>query len=351
MASPERLDAARANAGALASGAWRLLAVVLVGAAALWAVAAGRLTGALSVAAVLAAATTDLWSIDRRFYEYSPRASTLFADDAVTTRLRAVSPPYRVADPTSVYGYAILMAYRIPNATGYHGFALRTYDELGGLSAGWRNVYTPNLLDMLAIRFLILPSPQVVPGYHLVVGSTPTAFGSHAVLYERDTIPAYARVVRSAVKLADGDVVPTVLDRRFPVSTVVVLPDTSTADVAAAVAPFPASAVRARVAEWAPGRMRIVLDGRDDAPGHLLIAENWYPDWRASVDGRPAAVRRVNHTLLGVDLPAGARDVAITFDSPAYARGKLVSLVALIVAVAMTTAPFVPALRRRARRV
>jgi uncharacterized membrane protein YfhO len=92
--------------------------------------------------------------------------------------------------------------------------------------------------------------------------------------------------------------------------------------------------------------MSISLAGADSAPSHLLVSENWYPDWRAEVDGQPAVVRRGDHTLLSVDLPPGARQVALTFDSDAYRRGKMISLISLIVAIGMVA---VPAVRQRGR--
>ena len=74
--------------------------------------------------------------------------------------------------------------------------------------------------------------------------------------------------------------------------------------------------------------MRVTLEGAATKPAYLLIGENWYPDWHATVDGKPAPVYRADHTLLSVVLPPGAREVTLHFASAAYARGKLVTLVA-----------------------
>ncbi len=342
LASPERTDAVAANAPALRLGALRLLAFVVIGGGVLTAIALGRLRAASAVAAVVAAMSIDLWSIDRAFYQFSPRANVLFADDAVTTHLRNTTPPYRVIDVGNSYGQSsILMTYRISSARGYHGFELRAYDELGGHDEGWRNLGSPNLIDLLAIRFLILDKVDSVAGFHQVVRSTNTSFGTTAVLYERDVVPPYARVVLSAAKVPESQVVSTVVDSRFPVNGAVLLPDTSTAPIAQAHPPFPLATTRATVSDWSPGRMTVVLDGAEAAASRLLISENWYPDWHATVDGKPGVVRRADHTLLSVDLPAGAKSVELVFDSPTYARGKLVSVLGLLIAATMTIAPLV----------
>ena len=78
--------------------------------------------------------------------------------------------------------------------------------------------------------------------------------------------------------------------------------------------PFRPSTVSATVTDWQAGAMTVQLRGAEASPSLLLISENWYPDWRAVVDGKAGAVRRVNHSLLGVDLPSGAREVRLRFD-------------------------------------
>ncbi|HXE58273.1 MAG TPA: hypothetical protein VNK43_09740 [Gemmatimonadales bacterium] len=339
LAIPERMSEVQANAPDLRLGSLRLLASVLVGGGVLWGVAAARIRGAVAAAAVLVATAADLWSVDRRFYTFSPRAGELFRDDAITSHLKQVPQPYRVLDMANAYPQSTLMAYRIPSALGYHGNELRFYQELAGKEQGWRNLLAPNLIDLLAIRFLILPERQPVPGFHEVLGPVQSSFGVPAVLYERDTAPAYARVAASAVKIPEARIPPTVVDPRFPASRVVLYPDTASLSPAPLAGSLPESGIRASVAEWRPGAMRITLTGRAAAPAYLLVSENWYPDWRATVDGRPAAVHRGDHSLLSVALPPGAAEVRLEFRSDAYAAGKLVSLGGLGVALAMLLLP------------
>jgi uncharacterized membrane protein YfhO len=90
--------------------------------------------------------------------------------------------------------------------------------------------------------------------------------------------------------------------------------------------------------------MRVALTGSDKATRYLLVSETWYKDWHATVDGRPAPVLRGDHALITVALPPGAREVTLDFDSPEYARGKLISLVAFLAIAALGCWSFV---RRR----
>ena len=98
---------------------------------------------------------------------------------------------------------------------------------------------------------------------------------------------------------------------------------------------------RATVTAWQPGRMTMTLEPAAPAPGYLLIAENWHPDWQATVDGRPTPTLRGDFTLITVPLPAGARSVELAFRSPDYETGKEISLASLAVLVAVAVAPLV----------
>jgi hypothetical protein len=344
LASAEQAARVTANADALQGGALRLLVVVVLGGGILWALWRGRLTGAAAAAALAVAVVGDLWSVDRLFFEFRDPASVTYADDAVTSRLRAVAKPYRVLD-AGVYQGSYLMAHDIQTVLGYHGNEVRFYDELLGGKGQWRYAGNPNLLDLLAVRFLLLPESQPVPGYHQVLGPVTTTPGGPAVLFERDTVPAYARVVAGAAKLAEDQIVPTVLDQRFPYNQLALYSDSASLSpekIRPGQIPGP-TPVTASVAAWAPGEMRITLSGAASTPSYLVVGENWYPDWHATVDGKPAAVHRADYTLLSVVLPPGAREVRLWFASSSYPLGKVVTTLALLITLGLYAVP----LRRR----
>ena len=344
FASEEQAPRLAANAAELRTGAVRLLVFTAIAGAAFWAVAAGKVRGWAAAGALTAVVVADLWSVDQRFFDYKPLASELFADDPITTRLKQEPKPYRVLD-AGVYQGSVLMAHSVPTVLGYHGNELRFYDDLLGGKNVWRNIGNPNLHDLLAVRFLLLPDTQSVPGFHRILEPTPTAHGSIGVLYARDTAPPYVRVLPAAAKLPEDQLVPTVIDPRFPVNDVVVFPESASVSPAQIRAGGPdTTSLQARLTEWKPGSMRIALRGSDTATRYLLVSETWYKDWQALVDGRPAPVLRGDHALITVALPPGAREVALDFDSPEYARGKLISLVALLAIVGLWSWTF---LRRR----
>jgi hypothetical protein len=289
----------------------------------------------------------DLWSVDRQFFHYQPPAATLYADDPIITRLRQTPKPYRVLD-VGVYQGSYLMAHDVQAMLGYHGFELRYYDELMGGKNEWRNVGSPNLHELLAVRYLLLPDSQTVPGFHKVLGPETTTPGQVGHLYERDTVPAYVRLVAGAAKLPDDQAVPTIIDPRFPLQSVVLLPDTSSVTPAPLQSqPAPATA-RATLTRWAPGQMRIALEGAGSRPLYLVVSENWYRDWHAEVDGKPAPVLRGDHTLITVPVPPGAHEVRLVFASDAYRLGRWITWLSLLLIVGLLAWPAIQQRRAHA---
>ena len=90
--------------------------------------------------------------------------------------------------------------------------------------------------------------------------------------------------------------------------------------------------IRAVVDSFASGFARLTLDAPAPAGSALVVSENYFPGWSATVDGQAASVERANLSLMAIALPAGARSVEVTFDSAPYHLGARVTLIALLLA-------------------
>ena len=236
------------------------------------------------------------------------------------------------------------MAFDVPQLLGVHGIELRYFDDVMGGRNEWRNLGNLHLWDMFAVRWVIAPAAarglDSIPGFARVLSNTTTSAGRQAQLFERRTPVSYAVVVPAAVSLDSASIVTAVADPRMAYNRIVLL------DVRAGVtAPItqmpPASPARASVEHWEPGRMTIALDPAPTAASYLVVSENWYPDWRATVDGTPAKVLRGNWTLITVPIPAGAKRIELAFVSTPYRRGKVLTFLSLLVALAAVAGPSV----------
>jgi hypothetical protein len=87
------------------------------------------------------------------------------------------------------------------------------------------------------------------------------------------------------------------------------------------------------VSRYDAGAISVKLASPASAGSALIVSENYFPGWTASVGGKPAQVVRADFNLIGVILPAGANAVDLTFADPAYRSGRLVTFIALAIAL------------------
>jgi hypothetical protein len=356
----ERIDLARADAGRiLIGGLTSGLALLVVALLARQWLRTAR-AGLLLPAAILLVLSGDLWLNARSFWLYSPRPQeTIYRTDGIVDRLHQERLPYRALD-LGVYPHAgvTLMAFDVPQLLPF-GAAfneIRYFDELWNRDDGFSNaVRYPWAWDLYAVRYVIAPSGNATidsllaaaDRFRPVLQNVATADGVSADLFERTDPAPWARVVPAAIKVDTSQIVPTLLSPRMDYDRLVLLtPDAPVTPLPVTAMPAP-SPSHATVSHWEPGRMSIALDPPPPAPSYLVVAENWYPTWRATVDGASARVVRGDYALLTVPVPAGARKVELVFTSPGYRVGEATSLASLGVTLALV---LVPGLLRRRRR-
>lgn len=76
---------------------------------------------------------------------------------------------------------------------------------------------------------------------------------------------------------------------------------------------------------------RVTLTVTADAPGALTLADQFYPGWRAAVNGRDAPIERVNGIFRQVPIPAGESVVAFVYRPASFQVGLYLMLTALSV--------------------
>jgi hypothetical protein len=324
VAAPQRFGAVISNYPNFRIDAVRVLLFGLLGVGLLW----RRFPQAAWGMALGALVLLDLWSVERQFIQWSPPASVTFAPDGV---VRAIEPDtaglFRVY-PYNVYGENpnYLMTHRIRSVLGYNGQELHRYDELLGGKNIWKNLDSPSIWRLLAVRYLVVPDTITSALLEKVAGPVTAHDGQVAYVYRYlDAVP-FASLVPMAVKVPEDQIIPTLADPRFDGRRFLLVPTDAPVGVSAPLGPVDLIDDPVRTTMPREGVYRFALATPAPRDAFLSVSENWYPDWSATVDGKPADVVRAQFSLMAVPVPAGAREVELTFRSEAYRRGRAISL-------------------------
>jgi hypothetical protein len=353
---------AEANTSAAIAGVWRSFLFAALAGGVLWAVATGRIAIRGAVYTLAALVAVDLWSIERNYWLFSPRASVLFASDAAIDAIKAdiakTGQPARVLNrylgqgvvaelgrPDRAFSGDKLMVHGIRVPKGYHGNELGMYQDLIGPDSALTDV-RPEFwkhenvqywyADVDTVAITKIAGQLGVQPFTRLAGPTKSAAGSTVYAYKLagDYPPAW--VASAMIKAPQNQALGTVLDPRFDQRTVAIVDTSATNIQAAQIQTLPAAATtRVRVSNYAPGSMDIALDAPSVAGQALVVSENYFPGWQATVDGKAAPVALMDYNLVGVALPAGAKNVQLRFIDAAYEKGRLVTWVALVLSLAL----------------
>ena len=346
----ERLfDRVLANKKDLFIGAWRSFFFVSLTVALGLAFLRGRVSNRAAAWGLAAVMAVDLWSIERLYWLFMPPSKVIYAADPIIEALRSEPQPARVialpVRPTperdAFLGYDALMTHRIRQMLGYHGNQLGRYNDLVGANSDDNRMFSPNVLQLTNTRFFLTNIPELpfIGNTTLVKGPVRNASGDTVYLYRFNAANPYSWVTPVAVKAPDDQVLATLLNPRFEVTRAALFDSSANVAVSQAIQSLPPPlAITTSVRHYEPGKVSIDLSAPAPQGSSLVVSENYYPGWTATVDGRPARLGRADYTLIGVELPSGARSVELNFTSPSYQRGKVITWIAIAVGLLMLAA-------------
>ncbi len=232
-------------------------------------------------------------------------------------------------------------------AAGHHPNDLARYRELIGMEGSGipehLAFFHPNVLRLLNVRYILWPDGQFGP----IDGAEPlnqVAFMDGTVYASVYGYPGLgrARVVGEAVVVPEVEVLDVILGDHpldYDPSLQTVLPEPPPIELGGA-------AVRGTV-EWVErSPNRLVLEAQSSGPALLVLSENWFPGWEATVGGQPVEVLRADHTLRAVPLPGGSHRVEFRYRAPMVRAGLAVTLLSTLLLAGLMGAT----LRRRGNR-
>lgn len=94
------------------------------------------------------------------------------------------------------------------------------------------------------------------------------------------------------------------------------------------VAPIAALAGQVEVLHYGPSEVELEVSVA--AGGYLVLADTFYPGWRATVDGVSQPVLRANYAMRAVRLEPGVHRVRFLFRPWSVGLGAAISLAALV---------------------
>ena len=338
-----------------------MIAVILATATAgvAWGLRTARLAPLGAVVALGILISLDLIRVDVPFIQTQDFAAFRAPDpniDFLLERQRE-EDPFRVFSLRGLNGQDVRPGmFGLELAGGHHPNDLARYRELIGMVGSGlpaNLIASANVLRILNVRYVLWPDQLGAPADsglpeditdNLRRSSQTTIQGRpYESVYEFPDLPR-ARLVADAVVLPDDQAVPHMLSGDFDPARQVVLSD-----------PLPIELTGGEVVgrvEWVERNNNdMTLRVSSDRPAVLVLADNWFPAWRARIGNQEVPVLRANHSLRAVPIAAGEHTVEFYYESDQLRWSLRLTLLSLAVVAGLIGMDWMRGRRSAERRV
>mgnify|MGYP000871189723 FL=1 len=322
------------RAAMVSADAWRSVVIILIGFALLFVYKMKKLRADYMVAALLVLCLVDMWQVDKRylndemFVPKSERDMPQQPTAADTEINKDKSLDYRVLNFASNTFNENETSYFHKSIGGYHPAKLRRYQEMidayiapemqkamqaiaatGGNMRAVDGVKTFPVLNMLNTKYFILP----LQGGQTAPLLNPYAQGNgwfvDKLTFVDDANAEYAAVGKIDVRHE------AVADKKFEAALGQAKANDSTAFV--------------KLDKYEPNNLQYTVSSRNG--GVVVFSEVYYPGWKATIDGQPAEIGRVNYILRAVSVKPGKHTVVLDFHPTSISTTETIAYIAIVI--------------------
>ena len=308
-----------------------------------WGLRTARLASLGAVVALGILISLDLIRVDMPFIQTQDFAAFRAPDPNIEFLLerQREEDPFRVFSLRGLNGQDVRPGmFGLELAAGHHPNDLGRYRELIGMEGSnlpVNLIASANVLKMLNVRYVLWPDQLGAPAEQGLpaditdnlrrLSQTTIQGRPYESVYEFSDLPR-ARLVGDAVILPDDQAVPYMLSGDFDPALQVVLSD-----------PLPVDLTGGEVegsVEWLERNNNdMTLRVSADGPAVLVLADNWFPAWRARIGNEDVPVLRANHSLRAVPITAGEHTVEFYYESDQLTWSLRLTLLSLAVVVGL----------------
>ena len=324
-----RLQVLQAHLPNIIRGASFALLVAAATSLVVWGLGKGRISPRIALAGLLMLVAVDAARIDGSFIQtidfnrwaaVDPNLSALLAREEGRTE------PYRLLSLAQQGQDVIPAMHGIELAAGHHPNDLSRYRELIGMVGSGlpRNLLNTNVRNLLNVDYILWPDIELgAAPQGPIVSRTQYGQGQiyHTLLADKG-LPR-ARLVAEAVVKADAEAVSYILSGVHDPAREVVLSEPPAAPLGGgeAMGSVTWEERTSDVLRW---------HVESDRAAMLVVSDNWFPAWRATVNGEETEVLRAYHSLRAVAIPAGSSSVEMRYESTLLEQSFLLSAAILL---------------------
>ena len=282
--------------------------------------------------------TFDLLRFASKWQTFSPVEFT-FPNTPIVSSLQSLDNTYRTV---GAFGAEGNVYFHIPGTEGYDPLYINRYGQfLGTLNDGiikpsfskgvnlpTNAKYFPKVIDFMGIKYVLLKKQDINKVWAFPLKKFPDKFKliyreeDYFIYENKEVYPRAFLVGNYEILNDDQKIMDRVLDKKFDLRESVIVekePNINKSDNFSG---------NTKILEYSPNKIKIETNSNNDAI--LVLSDNYYPGWRAKVNGNETEVLRANYTFRAVPIPKGESKIEFYYYSKVFKWGFYLSFISLI---------------------
>lgn len=184
-------------------------------------------------------------------------------------------------------------------------------------------------LDLLNVKYVLTLENIDLPGY------TEVYRGEMNIYRNDDCLPRAFVVERGELVGSGAEALAAMREPGFDPRSVVVLEKTSDAQTEAPVPVNPTTPSSPEASAWVTSYRanEVQVSLRSPGPAYLVLADSYFPGWKATVNGQPAEVLKADYNFRAVAIGPGESHVVFRYDPFSFKLGGFISLISALILV------------------
>lgn len=280
----------------------------------------------------------ELFRFGWKFTPFSPR-HIVYPKTPVLEFLSSESSLGRV-NGASVIPTNLMIPYKIQAPGGYDAvYPVRTAKFIGVLNSndseanaqdryGNVTLNESNLLNLTNTTYLLVKNKD---NYDEQRFTKVFEDGSVRVLENNNVLPRAFMVFDWETK-NDNKIFDSLLEEYFPLGRKIILEEDLTNHSVSSSGSFETNYIYY-------GDQESLLHVSTTNPGMLFVSDTFYPDWKASLDGKETKIYRANYNFRAVSIPEGVHEVKFSYYPESFYNGMKITLFSLFTIAAIIIYP------------
>ena len=266
------------------------------------------------------------------FYVPTVKNKNFYPENHLTNKIKSENSGHYRSTAIGVFSPPnVNVAYNISDIRNYDAINILKYKEFINYMFDSKredfleiNDVNSTLLNLMGVKYIITDSQEMQENYKLVMENSE----KNIFLFANSTVFKRAYIAKKYTVIKnDLIILESIKNKKLDLSEEVILEEYPPVNFSNPLNKED-HAAQTTITTYKSNLVRIKTNSEKE--GFLVLSDNYFPGWKAFIDGERTKIYRANYTFRAVHIPGGSHEVTFKYDPLSFKIGLYITIFSLI---------------------